>query len=188
MRLRLYGGLLYIGIFTASSVPIPSQAATNIFGFQCFQAGPDYVIGLGSMAAPVGGGTAMSSTKVAPLQGSGSVPIALITPAKANYPVERRCSSIAARLTNLALATNTATPVGIIKLTNNIVAGELDGMPVLAIKSISASNVLATLPKGIDPEKALQVFGSRIQRVATRKVISNAINDGDIIKFVIISN
>jgi hypothetical protein len=152
------------------------------------KAEPDYVIGLGSMPAPVGGNTAMSSTKVVRLQGSGAAPTALITPAKVNHPVECRCSSIEARLTNLALATNTATPDGIIKLTTNIVAGELAGMPVLSIKSISASNVSATLPKGIDPEKALQVFGSRIQRVATHKVISNAINDGDIIKFVIISN
>jgi hypothetical protein len=187
IRLPVSAGILSAGLLIASSTTTPSQAAVKPFGFQCFKAGPAYVIGLGSMAALGVGGTAMSPAKVGSLQGSGSFPIALITPALANYPVERRCASIAARLTNLALATNTATPAGIINLTNNMVAGTLDGLPVLAIKSVSKSNVVATLPKGIDPEKALQLFGSRIQRVAARKVISNAIKDGDIIEFRIYS-
>jgi hypothetical protein len=187
MRLPLCSGILFAGILIASSAPMPSQAAAKIYGFQCFKVGSAFVIGLGSMPTPAVGGTAMSSTNVAPLQGSGSFPIALITPALANYPVDRRCSSIAARLTNLALATNTATPAGIIKLTNNMVAGTVEGMPVIAIKTLSKANTLATLPKEIDPDKALQLFGSRIQRVAARKVISNAIDAGDIIKFVIIS-
>jgi len=188
IRLPVTAGILSAGILMASSAATPSHAAVKPYGFQCFKVGPAYVIGLGSMPALGVGGTAMSPTKVGSLQGSGSFPIALITPALANYPVERRCATIAARLTNLALATNTATPAGIIKLTNNMVAGKLDGLPVFAIKSISKTNVVATLPKGIDPEKALQLFGSRIQRVAASKVISNAIKAGDIVEFVIYSD
>ena len=188
MKTSSFAGILFTGTLLAASAHMPSQAAAKIYGFQCFQAGSAYVIALGSMPAPGDGGTVMSSPKAAPLEGSGSVPISLVTSAMKNYPVESRCSSIAARLTNLALATKTATPTGIIELTNNMVAGKLDGMPVISIKSISKSNVVATLPKTMNPETALQMLGSRIERVATRKVISNALNDGDIVEFVIYSN
>jgi hypothetical protein len=187
-HVRLISGVLVTGALLASASVKPSQAAAKIYGFQCLKSQSSYVIGLGSMPAPGVGGTAMSPAAVAPLQGSGSIPIAVITPAKADFPVDRRCSSIAARLTNLALATNSATPAGIINLTNHLVAGSVEGSPVIAIKSLSKGNVLATLPTGVDPQQALKFFGDRIQRVAARKVISNALNDGDIIKFIIISN
>jgi hypothetical protein len=188
MRARLCCGIFASALLAVGSTAAPSKAAAKIYGFRCLKAGSAYVIGLGSMAAPGVGGTAMSSTTVASLQGSGAFPIAVITPAMASYPVDRRCSSIAARLTNLALATNSATPTGIINLTNQLVAGKVEGSPVIAIKSLSKANTLATLPAEVDPQKALQLFGSRIQRVAARKVISNAIDSGDIIKFVILSN
>lgn len=168
----------------------PSQAQAKIYGFQCLKAGtanaPAYVIALGNMPAPEGG-TASSSVKAAPLAGSNAVPIALVTADVKGYPVELRCSTIAARLTNLALATGTASPVGIINLTDNLIGGTVKAQPVIAIGKLSPSDVVATLGKGVDAKKALGVLDARIERVAARKAISNALKDGDIIEFIIFS-
>jgi hypothetical protein len=115
------------------------------------------------------------------------VPIALVSADVKGYPVELRCSTIAARLTNLALATGTATPIGIINLTNNLIGGTVKSQPVIAIGKLSPSDVVATLGKGVDAKKAVGVLDARIERVAARKAISNALKDGDIIEFVIYS-
>ena len=175
---------------STSALGSPSQAQAKIYGFQCLKAGPSsapaYVIGLGTMPAPEGG-TASSSVKAAPLEGSNAVPIALVSADIKGYPVELRCSTIAARLTNLALATGTASPIGIINLTNNLIGGTVKSQPVIAIGKLSPSDVVATLGKGVDAKKALGVLDARIERVAARKAISNALKDGDIIEFVIYS-
>lgn len=175
---------------SATVLGSPSQAQAKIYGFQCLKAGPAnapaYVIGLGTMPAPEGG-TASSSVKAAPLEGSNAVPIALVSADLKGYPVELRCSTIAARLTNLALATGTATPIGIINLTNNLIGGTVKSQPVIAIGKLSPSDVVATLGKGVDAKKAIGVLDARIERVAARKAIGNALKDGDIIEFVIYS-
>jgi hypothetical protein len=46
---------------------------------------------------------------------------------------------------------------------------------------------VATLGKGVDAKKAIGVLDARIERVAARKAIGNALKDGDIIEFIIYS-
>jgi len=175
---------------SAAALGNAGQAQAKIYGFQCLKAGPAsapaYVIGLGNMPAPEGG-TTSSSVKAAPLEGSNAVPIALVSADLKGYPVELRCSTIAARLTNLALATGTATPIGIINLTDNLIGGTVKSQPVIAIGKLSPSDVVATLGKGVDAKKAIGVLDARIERVAARKAIGNALKDGDIIEFIIYS-
>lgn len=156
--------------------------SNTIFGFSCVQAAGNYYIGLGNMPAPVGN-VAMNSRTVQPLLGSGAVPVARITSSIGNYAVDRRCSTIATRLTNLALATGTATPKGIFNLVNYLVPGQIGNQQVIAIDKLTYGDVLATVGNGMNAKQAISVFGQRIQRVAARQAVANSLQDGDIILF-----
>lgn len=157
-------------------------SASSIYGFSCVQAAGNYYIGLGNMPAPVGN-VAMNSRNVLPLQASGVVPVARITSSIGNYAVDRRCSTIATRLTNLALATGTATPKGIFNLVNFLVPGKIGNQQIIAIDKLTFGDVLATVGNGMNAKQAINVFGQRIQRVAARQAIANSLQDGDIILF-----
>ena len=97
------GALSLLGGIAATANPTLANPAP-IYGFSCVQAGGNYYIGLGNLPAP-SGNVAMNPATVQPLQGSGAVPVARISSSIGNYAVDRRCSTIATRLTNLALAT-----------------------------------------------------------------------------------
>jgi hypothetical protein len=153
-----------------------------IFGFSCVQATGKYYVGLGDMPAPMGN-VAMNPSSVQPLQGSGIVPVALITSSIGNYAVDRRCSTIATRLTNLALATGNATPTGIFNLVNFLVPGQIGNQQVIAIDKLTFGDVLATVGNGMRAEQAIAVLGQRIRRVAARKAVANSLQDGDIVIF-----
>jgi hypothetical protein len=178
-------GLLVLGALTTISglqgVPAQAMPAT-IFGFSCVKAAGNYYIGLGSMVAP-SGNVAMNLTTVQPLQGSGMAPVAQIRSSIGNYAVDRRCSTIATRLTNLALATNTATPKGIFNLVNFLVPGQIGKQQVIAIDKLTAGDVIATVGNGMSAKQAIAVFGNRIQRVAARQAVANSLQDGDIVIF-----
>jgi hypothetical protein len=154
----------------------------GIFAFSCVQAAGSYYIGLGNMPAPMGN-VAMNPSSVQPLQGSGAVPVARITSSIGNYAVDRRCSTIATRLTNLALATGNATPKGIFNLVNFLVPGQIGNQQVIAIDKLTFGDVLATVGNGMSAKQALGVFGQRIQRVAARQAVANSLQDGDIVIF-----
>jgi hypothetical protein len=174
---------LVSGISGIEAKAIPSGASPNtIFGFSCVQAAGNYYIALGNMAAPMGN-VAMNPTTVQPLLGSGLVPVARIRSAIGNYAVDRRCSTIATRLTNLALATNNATPKGVFNLVNFLVPGQIGNQQVIAIDKLTFGDVLATVGNGVSAKQAITVFGQRIQRVAARQAIANSLDDGDIIIF-----
>jgi hypothetical protein len=125
----------------------------------------------------------MNLTTVQPLQGSGMAPVAQIRSSIGNYAVDRRCSTIATRLTNLALATNTATPKGIFNLVNFLVPGQIGKQQVIAIDKLTAGDVIATVGNGMSAKQAIAVFGNRIQRVAARQAVANSLQDGDIVIF-----
>lgn len=171
---------------TASTVAIapPAQAA-DVYGFGCYTAGSNYVVGLGKLPSPQFN-VAKNPSIIPPLAGSGSFPVAVITSKIGNYPIDRRCSAIATRLTNLALATNTATPTGIIQLSSYLVAGKIGKTPVIAIESLTLGDVLATLPASMDPAQALGIVKSRIQAISAGQVISDAITEGEVVEFVVI--
>ena len=174
---------LVSGISGIEAKAIPSGASPNtIFGFSCVQAAGNYYVALGNMAAPMGN-VAMNPTTVQPLLGSGLVPVARIRSAIGNYAVDRRCSTIATRLTNLALATNNATPKGVFNLVNFLVPGQIGNQQVIAIDKLTFGDVLATVGNGVSAKQAITVFGQRIQRVAARQAIANSLDDGDIIIF-----
>jgi hypothetical protein len=182
--LAALGGIaLFTGIsgIAAKANPLAGNANT-IFGFSCVQAAGNYYIALGDMPAPLGN-VAMNPRSVQPLQGSGFVPVARINSAIGNYAVDRRCSTIATRLTNLALATGSATPKGIFNLVNFLVPGQIGNQQVIAIDKLTFGDVLATVGNGLSAQKAINVFGQRIQRVAARQAIANSLQDGDIIIF-----
>lgn len=167
----------------ARAMPMPmGLTPTGIFGFSCVQAAGNYYIGLGNMPAPMGN-VAMNPTTVQPLQGSGAVPVARITSSIGNYAVDRRCSTIATRLTNLALATGNATPKGIFNLVNFLVPGQIGNQQVIAIDKLTFGDVLATVGNGMSAKQAIGVLGQRIQRVAARQAIANSLQDGDIVIF-----
>ena len=96
---------------------------------------------------------------------------------------QRRCSTIATRLTNLALATNSASPLGIINLTNYFVGGRINGTPVIAVDQLSYGDVLGTLPMAMDPKAALTIIDRRIRLISAGNAIAEAVQSGDIIVF-----
>lgn len=186
----LRGALLALGTLTlfngftgleASANPMATSPA-SIFGFGCVQASGNYYIGLGNMPAPMGN-VAMNPSTVPSLQGSDLVPVARIASSIGNYAVDRRCSTIATRLTNLALATGNATPKGIFNLVNFLVPGQIGNQQVIAIDKLTIGDVLATVGNGMGAKQAISVFGQRIQRVAARQAIAGSLQDGDIIIF-----
>lgn len=168
------------GIGTTANPVLANPAA--IYGFSCVQAGGNYYIGLGNLPAPMGN-VAMNPASVQPLQGSGVVPVARISSSIGNYAVDRRCSTIATRLTNLALATGNATPTGILNLVNFLVPGEIAGQQVIAIDKLTFGDVVASVGNGMTGQQAIEVFGRRIRRVAARQAVANALQDGDIVLF-----
>lgn len=155
---------------------------SSIFGFSCVSAAGNFYIALGNMPAPVGN-VAMNPSSVQPLQGSGLVPVARISSAIGNYAVDRRCSTIATRLTNLALATNSATPKGVFNLVNFLVPGQIGKQQVIAIDKLTFGDVLASVGNGVSAKQAIAVFGQRVQRVAAGQAIANSLQDNDIIIF-----
>ena len=112
-----------------------------------------------------------------------AVPVARITSSIGNYAVDRRCSTIATRLTNLALATGNATPKGIFNLVNFLVPGQIGNQQVIAIDKLTFGDVIATVGNGMSAKQAIGVFGQRIQRVAARQAVANSLQDGDIVIF-----
>lgn len=178
--LAALGAVSLMGGLGATALPSRAQANT-IFGFSCVQAAGKYFIGLGTMAAP--SGAAMNPVTVQPLQGSGLVPVARIRSSIGNYAVDRRCSTIATRLTNLALATGNATPTGVFNLVNFLVPGQIGNQQVIAIDKLTYGDVLASVGNGMTAQQAIDVFGRRIRKVAARQAIANSLEDGDIILF-----
>jgi hypothetical protein len=176
--LTLFSGITGI---EAKANPLAASPA-SIFGFSCVQAAGNYYIGLGNLPAPMGN-VAMNPSTVQPLQGSSLVPVARIASSIGNYAVDRRCSTIATRLTNLALATGNATPQGIFNLVNFLVPGQIGNQQVIAIDKLTVGDVLATVGNGMGAKQAITVFGQRIQRVAARQAIAGSLQDGDIIIF-----
>ncbi len=179
----LAGITLLTGSHGIAAKANPLNASPNtIFGFSCVQAAGNYFIALGNMPAPMGH-VAMNPSTVQPLLGSGLVPVARINSSIGNYAVDRRCSTIATRLTNLALATGSATPKGIFNLVNFLVPGQIGNQQVIAVEKLTYGDVLATVGKGMSAKQAIGVFGQRIQRVAARQALANSLQDGDIVIF-----
>lgn len=165
-----------------ATAPASRANPSSIYGFSCVQAAGKYFIALGTMAAPAGN-VAMNPSTVQPLQGSGLVPVARISSSIGNYAVDRRCSTIATRLTNLALATGNATPAGVFNLVNFLVPGKIGNQQVIAIDKLTYGDVLASVGNGLTSQQAIDVFGRRIRKVAARQAIANSLEDGDIILF-----
>ncbi|MFM9088153.1 MAG: hypothetical protein ACKOPT_08430 [Cyanobium sp.] len=165
------------------AIALPGKANPNfIYGFSCVQAAGKYFIGLGTIPTP-SGNVAMNPSTVLPLVGSGLVPVARISSSIGNYAVDRRCSTIATRLTNLALATGNASPAGVFNLVNFLVPGKLGDQQVIAIDKLTAGDVLASVGNGMTSQQAVDVFGRRIRKVAAKQVVANSLEDGDIILF-----
>ena len=160
----------------------PRANKGSIYGFSCVQAAGKYFIGLGNLPGPAGN-VAMNPSSVQPLKGSGLIPVARITSAIGNYAVDRRCSTIATRLTNLALATGNASPKGIFNLVNFLVPGKIGNQQVIAIDKLTFGDVLATVGNGVSAKQAISVFGQRIRRVAAGQAVANSLQDGDIVIF-----
>ena len=159
----------------------PAQAS-EVFAFQCLKAGDQAVIALGNMPKPVGG-VAMNPATLQPLEGSGMFPFAFVRSKVGGVNPQRRCSTIATRLTNLALATNTASPLGIIDLTNYFVGGRINGTPVIAVDQLTYGDVLGTLPMDMDPKTALSVIDRRVRLISAGNAVAEAIQSGDIVVF-----
>ena len=159
----------------------PAQAS-EVFAFQCLKAGDQAVIALGNMPKPVGG-VAMNPATLQPLEGSGMFPFAFVRSKVGGVNPQRRCSTIATRLTNLALATDTASPLGIIDLTNYFVGGRINGTPVIAVDQLTYGDVLGTLPIDMDPKAALSVIDRRVRLISAGNAVAEAIQSGDIVVF-----
>ena len=159
----------------------PAQAS-EVFAFQCLKAGDQAVIALGNMPKPVGG-VAMNPATLQPLEGSGMFPFAFVRSKVGGVNPQRRCSTIATRLTNLALATNTASPLGIIDLTNYFVGGRINGTPVIAVDQLTYGDVLGTLPMDMAPKAALSVIDRRVRLISAGNAVAEAIQSGDIVVF-----
>ena len=159
----------------------PAQAS-EVFAFQCLKAGDQAVIALGNMPKPVGG-VAMNPATLEPLEGSGMFPFAFVRSKLGGVNPQRRCSTIATRLTNLALATDTARPLGIIDLTNYFVGGRINGTPVIAVDQLTYGDVLGTLPMDMDPKAALSVIDRRVRLISAGNAVAEAIQSGDIVVF-----
>jgi hypothetical protein len=163
----------------------PVEAASGILAFGCYRVGSDFVIALGNRPRP-GSDVAMVPSTIQPLKGSGAFPVARLTTAIGNYPLDRRCTAIATRLTNLALATDSATPLGIIRLSQYLVAGKVGEQPVIAIDRVTLGDILATLPVGTDPAQSLAVINARLRAIAAGKAIAEAIRAGEVVEFQVI--
>ena len=159
----------------------PAQAS-EVFAFQCLKAGDQAVIALGNMPKPVGG-VAMNPATLQPLEGSGMFPFAFVRSKVGGVNPQRRCSTIATRLTNLALATDTASPLGIIDFTNYFVGGRINGTPVIAVDQLTYGDVLGTLPMDMDPKAALSVIDRRVRLISAGNAVAEAIQSGDIVVF-----
>jgi len=173
--------LTLFSVVGATTPPTLANPAV-IYGFSCLQAGGRYFIALGTMPAP-SGNVAMNPVTVQPLQGSGAVPVVRISSSIGNYAVDRRCSTIATRLTNLALATGSATPTGIFNLVNFLVPGKIGDQQVIAIDKLTVGDVLASVGNGMTAKQAIEVLGRRIRRVAAGQAVANSLQDGDIVIF-----
>ena len=175
-----------LGLSTAllglAAAEIQPAQASEVFAFQCLKAGDQAVIALGNMPKPVGG-VAMNPASLQPLEGSGMFPFAFVQSKVGGVNPQRRCSTIATRLTNLALATDTASPLGIIDLTNHFVGGRINGTPVIAVDQLSYGDVLGTLPMDMDPKAALSVIDRRVRLISAGNAVAEAIQSGDIVVF-----
>ncbi|MGC5197477.1 hypothetical protein [Aphanothece microscopica] len=164
----------------------PAEAATSqeaVYGFGCVQQDGNYLVGLGLIPRP-SFDLALNPMSVPPLKGSGLRPIAQLSGPVGGVSVSHRCTSIATRLTNLALATGTASPVGILTLTQFLQAGIVAGQPVIAIGQLALPDVLATLPLGTDPQQALNRVTQRIQQVAAAPAIAEVLLREGLVEFV----
>jgi hypothetical protein len=160
-----------------------SPSAKMIYGFRCYKFNDAYVLGLGDIDKPIGNVARRSEAQ--PLEGSGSHIVAAVISSLKGYSVESRCSTIAARITNLALANNSATALGILELTSRLVPGEMEGRQVIAIDKVTPENVLATVGNGMTAQQALKTIDGRIRRVATKQVLTDSLKDADIVIFEI---
>ena len=160
-----------------------SPSAKMIYGFRCYKFNDAYVLGLGDIDKPIGNVARRSEAQ--PLEGSGSHIVAAVISSLKGYSVESRCSTIAARMTNLALANNSATALGILELTSRLVPGEMEGRQVIAIDKVTPENVLATVGNGMTAQQALKTIDGRIRRVATKQVLTDSLKDADIVIFEI---
>jgi hypothetical protein len=154
-----------------------------VYGFGCVVDAGRYWIGLGLIPRP-SYSVVVNPMAVPALQGSGLAPIAEISGAVGAGTVAHRCTSIATRLTNLALATGTASPLGILTLTQFLQAGVVAGQPVIAIGQLALPDVLATLPLGSDPQAALDRVTERIRRVSTGPAIAEVLLREGLVEFV----
>lgn len=174
--LAALGALSLLG--GGGAVVLPSRADPSfIFGFGCVQAAGKDFIGLGTIPAPSGNGVRNPSA-VLPLMGSGLVPVARISSSMAIDAVDRRCTTLATRLTQLALATGNASRSGVVNLVNGLAPRKVGDQQVIAIDK---GDGLASVGNGLTSQEALNLFGRRIQKVAARQVFANSLEDGDIL-------
>ncbi|WP_172820795.1 hypothetical protein [Cyanobium sp. NIES-981] len=174
------------GAMPAPQVGEPGVARLSgeaVYGFSCVVDGGRYWIGLGLIPRPTYS-VVVNPMAVPPLAGSGLAPVAELTGAVGTGTVAHRCTSIATRLTNLALATGTTSPLGILTLTQFLQAGVVAGQPVIAIGQLALPDVLATLPLGSDPHQALARVTERIRRVSTGPAIAEVLLREGLVEFV----
>ena len=197
-RFQTCSGLAAAGLLAALAVPLPGTAQPEsraivtdasgkstevVYGFGCVQHQGEFIIGLGVIPRP-GYGNVMNPMAVPPLKGSFLRPVAELSGPVGGVSVSHRCTSIATRLTNLALATGTASPVGILTLTDFLQAGMVAGQPVIAIGQLALPDVLATLPPGTDPQKALDRVSERIRQVAAAPAVAEVMLREGLVEFV----
>ncbi len=160
------------------------QMVEAIYGFACTRTADDrYVIALGPIARP-SFAVMLNPMSVPPLQGSGLAPVAVLRGPVGGVAVAKRCTSIATRLSNLAMATDTATPLGILTLSQFLQGGVIAGQPVISIGRPALPDVLATLPLGSDPQLALQRVSERIRQIATAPAMAEVLVRQGLVEFV----
>lgn len=160
------------------------QMVEAIYGFACTRtADGRYVIALGPIARP-SFAVMLNPMSVPPLQGSGLAPVAVLRGPVGGVAVAKRCTSIATRLSNLAMATDTATPLGILTLSQFLQGGVIAGQPVISIGRPALPDVLATLPLGSDPQLALQRVSERIRQIATAPAMAEVLVRQGLVEFV----
>jgi hypothetical protein len=169
--------------FPGAAAPSPDVTPEAVYGFGCVQHDGNYLIGLGLIPRPRFD-LVLNPMAVPPLEGSGLRPIAELSGPVGGVSVSHRCTAIATRLTHLALATGTASPVGILTLTQFLQAGIVAGQPVIAIGQLALPDVLATLPLGTDPHKALTRVSQRIQEVSSTPAVAEGLLREGLVEFV----
>jgi hypothetical protein len=185
----LSGLALLLGAPAARAQQQPSQSVNTdlveaIYGFACTRtADNQYVIALGPIARP-SFAVMLNPMSVPPLQGSGLAPVAQLRGPVGGVAVAKRCTSIATRLSNLAMATDTATPLGILTLSQFLRAGVIAGQPVISIGQLALPDVLATLPLVSDPQQDLQRISERIRQVATAPALAEVLVRQGLVEFV----